>query len=284
MTRGSVVCKLAATLAGVASATIVLIAASIQGGVLPSPLPLFPPDNWWNLDISTAPVDPGSAGVHQLRRRDAGHASRLRRRRLARQRAKLRLSVRRRRRHADRNARCSSSTRTRATASTTRPAPACRSIRFPTRRSRRRTGSRAASPATSISEQQRSPPADRRSRQSNSLRALQRVLRRQPVARRIGRVLRSERERPPAGRLDVGRRGGAGHSAGARPLRRGVRNGRDSARVSRDRAGDERLRLSSLASRRLDGRRAADGRAAAPQGVQGSSRRSRRRCSGFSAR
>lgn len=29
---------------------------------LPSPLPLFPPDNWWNADVSAAPVDPGSAG------------------------------------------------------------------------------------------------------------------------------------------------------------------------------------------------------------------------------
>jgi hypothetical protein len=28
---------------------------------LPGPLPLFPPDNWWNLDVSTAPVDPSSA-------------------------------------------------------------------------------------------------------------------------------------------------------------------------------------------------------------------------------
>jgi len=27
------------------------------GGPLPPPLPLFPPDNWWNLDISGAPVD-----------------------------------------------------------------------------------------------------------------------------------------------------------------------------------------------------------------------------------
>ena len=33
----------------------------IQGGALPGPLPLFPPDNWWNLDISGAPVDPSSA-------------------------------------------------------------------------------------------------------------------------------------------------------------------------------------------------------------------------------
>jgi len=29
---------------------------------LPSPLPLFPPDNWWNQDVSAAPVDTNSAG------------------------------------------------------------------------------------------------------------------------------------------------------------------------------------------------------------------------------
>jgi len=33
----------------------------VQGAALPGPLPLFPPDNWWNVDISAAPVDPGSA-------------------------------------------------------------------------------------------------------------------------------------------------------------------------------------------------------------------------------
>jgi hypothetical protein len=31
------------------------------GGTLPGPLPLFPPGNWWNLDISAAPVDSNSA-------------------------------------------------------------------------------------------------------------------------------------------------------------------------------------------------------------------------------
>ncbi|MGE5243759.1 MAG: hypothetical protein ACM3SQ_06000 [Betaproteobacteria bacterium] len=36
-------------------------AVSTQGGALPGPMPLFPPDNWWNLDISTAPVDPSSS-------------------------------------------------------------------------------------------------------------------------------------------------------------------------------------------------------------------------------
>ena len=32
-----------------------------RGGALPQPLPLFPPGNWWNADISAAPVDPNSS-------------------------------------------------------------------------------------------------------------------------------------------------------------------------------------------------------------------------------
>jgi hypothetical protein len=39
----------------------VLLFAATVGGPLPTPLPLFPPDNWWNTDISSAPVDPKSA-------------------------------------------------------------------------------------------------------------------------------------------------------------------------------------------------------------------------------
>ena len=34
---------------------------SARGGALPQPLPLFPSDNWWNLDISNWPVDTNSA-------------------------------------------------------------------------------------------------------------------------------------------------------------------------------------------------------------------------------
>lgn len=34
-----------------------------RGGALPGPLPLFPPDNWWNLDISAAPLDPASTAT-----------------------------------------------------------------------------------------------------------------------------------------------------------------------------------------------------------------------------
>ena len=36
-------------------------AAPTQGGALPQPLPLFPATNWWNLDISAAPLDTNSA-------------------------------------------------------------------------------------------------------------------------------------------------------------------------------------------------------------------------------
>lgn len=34
---------------------------SARGGALPQPLPLFPPDNWWNVDVGNWPVDPNSA-------------------------------------------------------------------------------------------------------------------------------------------------------------------------------------------------------------------------------
>ena len=34
----------------------------VEGAAPPGPLPVLPPDNWWNLDISAAPVDAGSAG------------------------------------------------------------------------------------------------------------------------------------------------------------------------------------------------------------------------------
>lgn len=40
--------------------------AATLGGPVSVPLPLFPPNNWWNTDISAAPVDPGSAGFIQV--------------------------------------------------------------------------------------------------------------------------------------------------------------------------------------------------------------------------
>src|SRR5262245_4795655 len=53
-------------LVGLALAAFLLESPSLcamdatSGGALPGPLPLFPPDNWWNLDISSWSVDPNS--------------------------------------------------------------------------------------------------------------------------------------------------------------------------------------------------------------------------------
>ncbi|MFN2385634.1 MAG: hypothetical protein ABR576_05035 [Thermoanaerobaculia bacterium] len=38
-----------------------ILSAPTPNGALPGPFPLFPPTNWWNLDVSSAPVDPQSA-------------------------------------------------------------------------------------------------------------------------------------------------------------------------------------------------------------------------------
>jgi hypothetical protein len=35
----------------------------VRNGPLPGPLPLFPPDNWWNIDVSAAPRDPNEAAI-----------------------------------------------------------------------------------------------------------------------------------------------------------------------------------------------------------------------------
>ena len=43
-------------------ALVATAAVAQPGGPLPSPLPLFPADNWWNVDVSAAPADAGSAG------------------------------------------------------------------------------------------------------------------------------------------------------------------------------------------------------------------------------
>src|SRR5438132_10848431 len=45
----------------IASAFHLAAQPATRGGALPPPLPLFPADNWWNSDVSAAPVDPNSA-------------------------------------------------------------------------------------------------------------------------------------------------------------------------------------------------------------------------------
>jgi hypothetical protein len=53
---------LLAALLAVAALGSIVAASNTLGGAIPGPLPIFPRDNWWNADISAAPVDPGSAG------------------------------------------------------------------------------------------------------------------------------------------------------------------------------------------------------------------------------
>jgi hypothetical protein len=49
------------TAAAVVALVIELVAAATLGGALPTPLPLFPANNWWNVDVSNAPVDAKSS-------------------------------------------------------------------------------------------------------------------------------------------------------------------------------------------------------------------------------
>lgn len=57
---------LGVTFAGVA------LGQPVRNGELPGPLPLFPSDNWWNVDISDAPVDPASSSFLSFIGNDRG--------------------------------------------------------------------------------------------------------------------------------------------------------------------------------------------------------------------
>jgi hypothetical protein len=47
-----------------------------RGGPIPVPLPLFPQNNWWNLDVSSAPVDQSSAAFIQFINANSGQTGR----------------------------------------------------------------------------------------------------------------------------------------------------------------------------------------------------------------
>ena len=53
--------RLSVAIACVMLALTIVTAAATLNGALPGPLPLFPRSNWWNTDISQAPIDPASA-------------------------------------------------------------------------------------------------------------------------------------------------------------------------------------------------------------------------------
>ena len=145
----------------------------VEGGALPGPLPLFPPDNWWNVDVSAAPVDPSSAAfISFIGGRGICTPT----------------SAARCRRAARRSTAC----RTRwwtAPSRSSRWTSCCygeperrrrRSVLSDSRRGhhRSRTGSRAASPGNVDRRGAGPAHADRRPRQQPPLRALQRVLQR----------------------------------------------------------------------------------------------------------
>ena len=53
--------RLSAAIACAMLALTIVTAAATLNGALPGPLPLFPRSNWWNTDISQAPIDAASA-------------------------------------------------------------------------------------------------------------------------------------------------------------------------------------------------------------------------------
>jgi hypothetical protein len=53
--------RLSAAIACAVLALTIVTAAATLNGALPGPLPLFPRTNWWNADVSQAPIDPASA-------------------------------------------------------------------------------------------------------------------------------------------------------------------------------------------------------------------------------
>ena len=206
--------------------------------------------------------------VHQ-QRRYATPAPRLRRRSIAGQRRHLRDAVRDRRRHpAEAGGHFRLLGRKRRRELRDRPGSAVLSAA--------RTGHHAGALGRGRCAGERrsaqcggSPPARHRLHEPHALRALQRLLQRDAgqVVRRFGRVLRHEDEQPPPRHVDIGRCRGPRHLSRARPLRRRLESGGDRyrPRVPRDRACHERLRVPGFASRRIDSRRVADGRAAAPE-------------------
>lgn len=59
--RHTVKVRLALAMGTCVTVLAITAAAATLGGPLPEPLPLFPSDNWWNVDVSTAPIDPASS-------------------------------------------------------------------------------------------------------------------------------------------------------------------------------------------------------------------------------
>ncbi len=270
---------------GAVSLLAVAPAARAQGvvldGAMPQPLPLFPADNWWNIDISQAPLDPNSANFINL---IGGAARRI---------------------HADWGGSAGDAGRPgrdlrdalhRGARLAAAGAGDLRRVSGPERRRRARPAGRLPDPgpgqvhprldrgrsARQHRSRRRSPHADRRPRQPDRLRALPRPLERraEPLGGRLGRRLPADQQPAPARGLDQRRRLRDGHPARPGALRRGVRHRAHPPRLPGHRAVHQRLRLPRLASRRQHRRVAADGRPSAAARPTSTSPASRPPCSG----
>ncbi len=238
---------------------------------LPGPLPLFPPTNWWNTEITAAPVDPGSAAF--IAYINAGGVKHL---------------------HPDFGGTLADGvsiygfpyavvdgSQAKKAVTFAEPEESDGVLHpgdtsYPVLPDTRRGHHPAALDRGRGAGQRRQhrdpgpPPPRRGSRQPSPLRALQRPLGRLGLAGILRRVLRPEDERPAPRGLDLGRRGRSRDPAGPRALRRGLRPGGDPPCAPIHRAAHQRVRISRLAPGGAPGpRRASDGRAAAPEGGEG---------------
>ena len=210
--------------------TPALVLAATQGGPLGVSLPLFPATNWWNVDVSAAPLDPppprsspSSGGTRTLhpdfggevssgQRRDLRHALRRRGRHAAEEGRLVRLLGRERRRF-------------------TRPAGVDPLLPDPGRGDHPAAldrGRAAGEPGPG----RRPAHADRRHGRTTTSTSSTPCLATAAVERRARGLLRHEHEQPPPRGLDLGRRGRPRDPPGPRPLRRGLRRPRRSATPS----------------------------------------------------
>ena len=255
----------AAVTAALAVAGLVAASLAERNGPLPGPLPLFPADNWWNQDISQAPVDPRSLefinfigpadGMHP----DFGGTESPGSQNIygmpfvvvGGDQAKVAVGFD----YADESDGVNHQT---GQSYPFYPIPE-QAITEPYWIEGGPPGN------ANVSGDRHMLIVDRDHRHLYELFALRWT--RLAVGSRVWRLLRSEHERPAARGLDVGRCGWTGDPAWSRPLRRGVRPGRDPPRVPRHRARREQLRVAGVAPREHEQRRPAAGRAAAPEGV-----------------
>ena len=194
---------------------------------------VFPATNWWNSDISAAPVDSRSAAlIDFISGRTADEHDAVRRLHPGLRSSALRLSVRRRRRRsAARAGRRSSPT---ADESDTGCAGAARLSDSRRGARPRRITSRGACAGGGTSGDRHMLVIDR---DRWLLYETFATLWNGGAARweaGSGAVFDLIAQRSPAGGLDVRRCRGPGDLSGTHPLRRGVRHRRDHARVSRD--------------------------------------------------